>query len=42
MMNLEMILTKEIALYALNKIIKYKYITYPAYLFIALDDAASS
>jgi hypothetical protein len=33
---------KQIALYALNKIIKYKCNKYPAYLFIALDDAASS
>jgi hypothetical protein len=29
-------------LYALNKINKYKCNKYPAYLFIALDDAASS
>jgi hypothetical protein len=33
---------KQIALYALDKIIKYKYNKYPAYLFSALDDAASS
>jgi hypothetical protein len=33
---------KQIALYALDKIIKYKGNKYPAYLFIALDDAASS
>jgi hypothetical protein len=33
---------KQIAMYALNKIIKYKCNKYPAYLFIALDDAASS
>jgi hypothetical protein len=33
---------KQIALYALNKIIKYKCNKYPAYLFIVLDDAASS
>jgi hypothetical protein len=32
---------KQIALYALDKIIKYKCNKYPAYLFIALDDAAS-
>jgi hypothetical protein len=29
-------------MYALNKIIKYKCNKYPAYLFIALDDTASS
>ena len=33
---------KQISLYALDKIIKYKCNKYPAYLFIALDDAASS
>jgi hypothetical protein len=33
---------KQIANYALNKIIKYKGNKYSAYLFIALDDAASS
>jgi hypothetical protein len=33
---------KQIALYAQDKIIKYKCNKYPAYLFIALDDAASS
>jgi hypothetical protein len=33
---------KQIAMYALNKIINYKCNKYPAYLFIALDDAASS
>jgi hypothetical protein len=33
---------KQIALYPLNKIIKYKCNKYPAYLFIVLDDAASS
>jgi hypothetical protein len=33
---------KQIALYALNKIIKYKCNKYPAYLFIAFDDASSS
>jgi hypothetical protein len=33
---------KKIAMYALNKIINYKCNKYPAYLFIALDDAASS
>jgi hypothetical protein len=33
---------KQIAMYALNKIIKYKCNKYPAYLFIALDDAVSS
>jgi hypothetical protein len=33
---------KQIAIYALNKIIKYKCNKIPAYLFIALDDAASS
>jgi hypothetical protein len=33
---------KQIALYSLNKISKYKCNKYPAYLFIALDDAASS
>jgi hypothetical protein len=33
---------KQIALYALDKIIKYKCNKYLAYLFIALDDAASS
>jgi hypothetical protein len=35
-------LKKQIAMYALNKIIKYKCNKYPVYLFIALDDAASS
>jgi hypothetical protein len=33
---------KQIALYALDKIIKYESNKYPAYLFIALNDAASS
>jgi hypothetical protein len=33
---------KQIAMYALNNIIKYKCNNYPAYLFIALDDAVSS
>jgi hypothetical protein len=33
---------RQIALYALNKIIKYKCNKYPAYLFRAFDDAASS
>jgi hypothetical protein len=33
---------KQIAMYALNKIIKDKCNKYPAYLFIALYDAASS
>jgi hypothetical protein len=33
---------KQIAIYTLNKIIKYKCNKYPAYLFIAFDDAASS
>jgi hypothetical protein len=33
---------KQIALYALDKIMKYKCNKYPAYLFIALDDASSS
>jgi hypothetical protein len=37
-----MIRKKQIAMYALNKMIKYKCKKYPAYLFIALDDAASS
>jgi hypothetical protein len=30
---------KQIAIYALNKIIKYKCNKYSAYLFVALDDA---
>jgi hypothetical protein len=33
---------KQITLYALDKIIKYKCNKYPAYHFITLDDAASS
>jgi hypothetical protein len=33
---------KQIVIYVLNKIIKYKYNKYPAYLLILLDDAASS
>jgi hypothetical protein len=33
---------KQIAIYALNKIIKYKCNKYSAYLFITLDDTASS
>jgi hypothetical protein len=33
---------KQIAMYALNKTIKYQCNQYPAYLFIALDSAASS
>jgi hypothetical protein len=41
-MNRSNDLKKQIALYALNKIIKYKCNNYPDYLFIALDDAASS
>jgi hypothetical protein len=32
---------KQYALYALNRLIKYKWNKYPAYLFIELDDAAS-
>jgi hypothetical protein len=33
---------KQIVIYVLNKIIKYKYNKYSAYLFIILDDDASS